>query len=346
MLSDDSSIPCLNDENILVASRLLDQISTEKIRMQLERMSTTTACGTHGITVIMLRHLLDTTFTHYLYQLYRACLYKGQTPRRWNHALVFPLCKDKNKPYTAINSRPISLVCLFRKLFESLILPIVASSGDMSYSGIQAGFRSGYSTLTNVLTLHHLIEADAGTHIVFLDFVSAFDKVDWIHLRAKLQQQGMNSLVLHIIYRLMYRDMTYSIIVNRCESPIQSRNCGLLQGSPLSPILFNRFINSLLQTLNLQSPASFPSALFFADDRVLISPTFSKAQALLNQASHWADKYGMSFNIPKCGYLLTHTAPKSAPPPVLVLNNQPIPFVDLYRYLSVMFSPTGIDFLA
>jgi len=346
MLSDDSSIPFLNNENILVASRLLDQISTEKIRLQLDRMSTTTACGIDGITVIMLRHLLDTTFTHHLYQLYRACLNKGQTPRRWNHALVFPLCKDKKKPYTAINSRPISLVCLFRKLFESLILPIVASSGDMRYSGIQAGFRSGYSTLTNVLTLHHQIEADAGTHIVFLDLVSAFDKVDWIHLRAKLQQQGMNLLVLHIIYQLMYRDMTYSIIVNRCESPIQSRNCGLLQGSPLSPILFNRFINCLLQTLNLQSPASFPSALFFADDGVLISPTFSKAQALLNQASHWADKHGMSFNIPKCGYLLTHNASKSALPPVLILNNQPIPFVDSYRYLGVMFSPTGIDFLA
>jgi len=345
-VSEDSSIPFLYDENILVASRLLDQISTEKLCSQLDRMSTTTACGIDGITVIMLRHLLDTPFTDHLCQLYRACLYKGQTPLRWDHALVFSLCKDKTKPYTAINSHPISLVCLFRKLFESLILPIVASSGDMSYSGIQAGIRSGYSTLTHVLTLHHQIEADAGTNIVVLDFVSAFDKVDRTHLYANLQHQGMNSLVLHLIHQLMYRDMTFSILVNRCESPLQSRNCGLLQGSPLSPILFNRFINSLLQTRNLQTPASFPSALFVADDGVLISPTFSKAQALLNQAFNWADKHGMSFNIPKCGYLLTHTAPKSMDPPVLVLNNQPIPFVDSYRYLGVMFSSTGIDFLA
>ena len=44
----------------------------------------------------------------------------------------------------------------------------------MAYSGIQAGFRSGYSTLTNVLILHYLIEADAARHIVFLDFASAF----------------------------------------------------------------------------------------------------------------------------------------------------------------------------
>ena len=187
MLSDDSPIPFLYNENVLLASHVLDQISTEKVLLQLDRMSTTTACGIDGITIIMLRHLLDTTFTEHLCQLYRACLYKGLTPLRWNHVLVFPLCKDKTKPYTATNSRPISLVCLFAKLFELLILPIVTSLGDMSYAGIQASFGSGYSTLTNVLTLHHQIEADAGTHIVFLDFVSAFDKVDCTHLCANLQ---------------------------------------------------------------------------------------------------------------------------------------------------------------
>ena len=154
----------------------------------------------------------------------------------------------------------------------------------------------------------------------------------------------MNSLVLHLIHQLMYRDMTFSILIKCCKSPLQSRNCGLLQGSPLLPMIFNRFINSLLQTLNLQSPASFPSALFFADDTVVISPTFSKAQALLNQASYWADKRGMSFNIPKCGYLLTHTAPKSMHLPVLVLNNQPITFVQSYRYVGVMFSSKGMNF--
>jgi len=177
-------------------------------------------------------------------------------------------------------------------------------------------------------------------------FCPAFDKVDRRHLRSKLEHQGMNSLVLNLIHQLMYRVMTFSIIVNRYQSPPQSRNCGLLQGLPLSPILFNRFMDSLLQTFNLQSPASFPSAWFFADDGVLISPTFSKAQALLNQASNWANNHRMSFNIPKSGYLLMHTPSKSAFPPVLVLNHLAILFVHSYSYLGLMYSPTGIDFLA
>ena len=138
--------------------------------------------GITVIYVIMLRYLLETTFPQHLCQLYHACLRSGQTQARWNDALVYPLFNDRTKPYTATNSRPISLICLFRKLFESLILPIVSVSGNKSYSSIQAGFRSGYSTLTNVLTLHHLIEADAARHIVFHDFASAFDRVGWPYL--------------------------------------------------------------------------------------------------------------------------------------------------------------------
>jgi len=79
----------------------------------------------------------------------------------------------------------------------------------MSYSSIQGGFRSGYSTLKNVLTLHHQIESDAGSHIVFPDFASAFDHVQWHYLPQELKKQGINPLVLQLIYYLMYRNMTF-----------------------------------------------------------------------------------------------------------------------------------------
>ena len=116
----------------------------------------------------------------------------------------------------------------------------------MRYSSIQAGFRSGYSTPTNIPTLHHQIESDAGSHIVFLDFASAFNRVQWHYLRKELEKQGINPLVLQIIYPPMYSDMTFAVIVNGCQLPVQVRTTGLPEGSPLSLILFNRFIDSLL----------------------------------------------------------------------------------------------------
>jgi len=128
------------------------------------------------------------------------------------------------------------------------------------------------------------------------------------------------------------------------QSPKKARTCGLLQGSPLSPILFNHFIHSLLQTLNWNGQPPCPSALFFADDGVLIAPTVNKAKSLINTASHWADSYGMSFNIPKCGYIITNQAASQPCPYFLTLNGQFIPSVASYRHLGVLFKSTGIDF--
>jgi len=143
----------------------------------------------------------------------------------------------------------------------------------------------------------------------------------------------------------MYRDISYSLIVHGCQTQKHHLTSGLLPGSPLSPILFNRFINSLLQSLNWNIQPTFPSALFFADDGVLIAPTITKAPSLVYQASSWADKHGMSFNIPKCGYMVTNQPIRSYLPHMLTLANQHIPFVTCYKYLGVMFQSKGIDIL-
>ena len=128
--------------------------------------------------------------------------------------------------------------------------------------------------------------------------------------------------------------------------PRLSRTTGLSQGSPLSPIFFNRFIDSLLTTLIWQNPPTFPSSLWFPDDAVLVAPTFQKAQSLVNQASNWADPHEMSFNVPKCRYLLSHSASKIPHeiPPSLRLNQESIPHVQSYKYLRVMFHCQGINF--
>jgi len=88
--------PCPKfDKTTLLGSGLLDTVTTDKIKFQLGRRSSTSSCGNDGITVIMLRYLLETTFPQHLCQLYHACfLWIGQTPARWKEPLVYPLCKD------------------------------------------------------------------------------------------------------------------------------------------------------------------------------------------------------------------------------------------------------------
>jgi len=80
----------------------------------------------------------------------------------------------------------------------------------------------------------------------------------------------------------------------------------------------------------------------------MVAPTLGKAQSLVNQASRWAHGHGIPFNIAKCGYLITHSAsqvPIAIRPPLL-LNKKEIPMVQSYKYLGVLFSSIGIDFVA
>ena len=184
--------------------------------------------------------------------------------------MVFPLRKSGDYPYTATNTRPISIVCQFRKIFETLLLPALSTSLDDSFGSTQAGFRSGYSTLTNLLTLNNIIEDKQYPHIVFLDFKAAFDCVQWDKLSTELKNQGINPILLSLIYHLMYRDIKFSLVVNGSQSSPLLRTTGLPQGSQLSPILFNRFLSSLLKTLN-QNADPVPHCLFFADDGVIIA---------------------------------------------------------------------------
>ena len=341
---DQNRLDMIITEQHIVSSGLADMISPGGIKSKIRQISSSSSGGSDGITVIMLRHLLDTSFPDYLSQLYHSCLRLGKTPSRWNQALLYPICKDRTQPFTATNSRPITLTCIFRKVFESLILPVVTSSGNMSYSPIQAGFRSGFSTLTNLLTLNHLIESSSTSHIVFLDFQSAFDRVEWSHLESELKKQGMHPLVLQLVYKLMYHDMSYALVVNSSQSQLQSRTRGLPQGSPLAPILFNRFINSLLQELNQKATPNSPATLFFADDGVIIAPNARIAQDLLYKADNWSHQHSMLFNIRKCGHLISTDQNLNIPHSFLYLQNTPIPQVHSYKYLGVIISRTGVDY--
>ena len=330
-------------ENMLVESGLLDLVHEAKIRRYLSKAATNKACSSDGIHILLLKSLAETEFPKLLQDLYVACIRSGSTPTRWNETLVYPLRKSPDLPYTATNTRPISIVCQFRKIFETLLLPAVNTSLDTSFGSCQAGFRSGYSTLTNLLTLNNIIEDKQYPHIVFLDFKAAFDCVQWYKLATELKDQGMNTILLNLIYHLMYKDMKFSLIVNGSQSRDLQRTTGLPQGSPLSPILFNRFLSGLLKTLN-QNADQVPHCLFFADDGVIIAKSNAEAQQLLNIANSWADQHLMSFNVTKCGHLYCGTPGYAQKQPLLTIAQQPIPLVTSYKYLGIPVGRFGIQF--
>ncbi|KAK5110985.1 hypothetical protein LTR85_012295 [Meristemomyces frigidus] len=114
-----------------------------------------------------------------LAHLYNACLESGRTLAVWNATEIHLLVKDATQPKTTANMRPITLICMFRKIFETLLLRRFddAPTGWAYVQLGQAGFWSGYSTLSYAALIYILLEWRAIESVVFLDFYAAFDVV-------------------------------------------------------------------------------------------------------------------------------------------------------------------------
>lgn len=136
----------------------------------------------------------------------------------------------------------------------------------------------------------------------------------------------------------MFDGTSSDLVINGSQLPTDKtiqRTSGLFQGSVLSPLLFNIFIDKLASTLSPGPPTHLPKIILFCDDVLLHATTRHHLQALLDTCSVWADAHGMTFGIHKCGTTSNID---------LKLHGELIPKVTRYPYLGFTHTQSGIDF--
>jgi hypothetical protein len=242
---------------------------------------------------------------------------------------------------------PITLICMFRKVFERLLLSQFDHDGWAKTNPAQDGFRSHYSTYTNAAMVHHALSTGLRKIAVFLDFESAFDVLDHSILERVLVERGCPSYLLALIKSLTFDNARSRVLVNGEASDWFQRTCGVLQGSPISPHLFNFFVDSLITELNHDYSClekdPVPYTLFYADDGTLLPADYNEAQRLLQIVERWLDANSLRLNERKCGHMSQHLIQQS-----LFLNHGPeeLPLVQQHDYLGFPMTARGIDFEA
>jgi hypothetical protein len=315
-----------------------DYVSIEDIVAELRHQDSNRACGMDGVHIRLMQTLASTSFVHVLAALYNSCIKHGKTPRAWNDNMVCLIVKDHTRPKDADNVRPITLIGMLRKVFERLLLRRFDAGGWAKVQPTQAGFRSHYSTCANAAVIHALLESGRITHVVFLDFKAAFDVVDHALLLNILRRRGCPLRMQSLIASLTFHHIRSRIVSNGEASDWFLRSKGVLQGSPLSPCLFNIFVDGLLEDLN-DGATAVPRSLFYADDGTLLASSSAEIQRLLDTVAAWSARYRMTLNVKKCGYI--------APPEdegSVHLAGEELPRLQEYSYLGFPMTRTGIDF--
>lgn len=252
--------------------------------------------------------------------------------------------KDVNRTRDADNVRPITLICMHRILFERLLLVhSFEGTGWAKLHPTQAGFRGDYSTLTNAAVVHHLLSTATVRYAAFIDLEKAFDMVDHTRLSNLLASRRCPNNVHRLIRSLTFQGLQSRVLVNNQSYAWFSRTRGVLQGSPLSPYLFNIYIDELVSELNRGS-TGIPQSLFYADDGVLLARDLDNLCSLADILTEWSSRADIAVNVKKCGIIIGRAASFDEAVVSVYVSGSTLPVVEVYNYLGCPVKSQGIDF--
>jgi hypothetical protein len=238
---------------------------------------------------------------HFLFSL---SLSSGIFPSSWKLSFISPIFKSGDRNDIQ-NYRPISKLNVLSKLFEKLLEPKITSSLIHTISNMQHGFCKSKSTITNLLIFYSdlvtTVQEKGQIDAVYTDLRKAFDSVNHSTLILKLKNLGVTDPMLSWFQSYLVGRKQQVKINNIISNSIEVTS-GVPQGSHLSPILFNIFINDIH---NIFTHSKF---LLFADDLKLYSTINSiddckKLQMDLLNFEKWCLTNSLNINISKCSQI-------------------------------------------
>ena len=165
---------------------------------------------------------------------------------------------------------------------------------------------------------------------MFIDLQQAYDAIPHPALLARLRAAGCSEASAELLRRRTTETQARVTLRHQAGPPFPIRR-GVPQGAPISPTLFNLWINDLLTSLG-------PKAVAFADDIALLASSPTEAEALLETVEQWCKRNGHALNIGPTKSAFVVLRPAKAVQQLQTLSTPSgvtIPRVASYRYLGV-----------
>ena len=270
----------------------------------------------------------------------------GEWPADFLRKVMAPLQKKPNATECS-DHRTISLIVHASKiLLKILTKRLEAKVAAVSFIGEdQFGFRKGRGTRDAIAIVRSLgerrLEHGKDTHICFVDYEKAFDRVNWCKLMKVLGRIGVDDRDRQMIKNL-YLGQTVVVRIDGEDSEPAKIGRGVRQGCPLSPLLFNIYIQELLNEAlenskdGVKVGGQLVNAVRFADDQAMVANTNAGLQRIMDCLDRTSKDYGMRINIKKTKVMrISREQGKSV---TVIIDGQKLEQVKQFCYLGSMIT--------
>ena len=311
-----------------------DFFTPGQVKNAILRSPTKKSPGPDHITQPLLKNLPRKTLV-LLTNIYNAILRTTYFPARWKHAVVIMILKPNKPANDPTSYRPISLLSIFSKIFERLMLPKLLTSLTPIIPDFQFGFRHLHSCQQQ---LHRVVEDILETFEnqqvcrgVFLDTQQAFDRV-W-HSGLLFKLKPLLSDTHYRVVQSFLSNRTFHVKCGGTQSPSKPVLASVPQGSVWGPILYVVYVSDIPTAQNTVSA-------MFADDHAVLSRGSSgltasaNLQRHLNDIARWAKQWRIKMsNSKSCATTFTLKTNYNTDP--LRMNDIQVPEVEVVRYLGI-----------
>lgn len=300
------------------------------------------ALGPDGIPAEIVKVCYPAIREH-LYGLFQDCLNAGYFPKAWREGCIHTIPKSSfgKDPTNPKSLRPVTLLNTLAKILEKVIKNQIYRDLPPTevHSLKQHGFITGRSTITAmqaVLESNNQHQKFKYGLMILVDISGAFDNLWWPAFIMKLVLRGFSASTVEIIKSYLSEREVSLKSGSICVKKTLTRGCP--QGSVLGPIMWNLFLDDLLEShlptaVEMVAYADDVAILVYGNSRTELE---SKSNQILYKVQDWCSRNKMKLAEDKTNYMMLKGLLKRNP--LIKINGKSIKRVQSAVYLGVTFS--------
>ena len=284
------------------------EIMDSEIELALKCLKTGKAEGIDCVRAEFLKTLGPNTRRE-MQEICKQIYQDGTWPEDFTKLIMIPLQK-KPGATACEDHRTISLISHASKILIHILSKRLENKVDaIRYiSEDQFGFRKERGTRDAIATLRTIIERsieyDQNVYVCFVDFEKAFDRVKWKYLIEILEKIGVDERDIKLIQDLYSKQKA---VIRWGEELTAECNTekGVRQGCPLSPLLFNIYIQQSINELEEMCDDGIivngnrVRSVRFADDQAMVANSERGLQRMMTKLNEVTQRLGMKINAKK-----------------------------------------------